>query len=143
MNNGQMKSIPLGRMEFSLVSLTAFIAFLFFTNLSCATITERISLNYNQQQGVLPIPGASNIFVKVQVTDHRTDKNKVGSKKNRFGMEMAPIIATRDVALIIGGAIEQELLTRGYKNWFGFPTCANRSRRYDVLQRFQGCFFSS
>lgn len=41
--------------------------------------------------------------------------NKVSSKKNGYGMEMAPIIATEDVAVTIRRAIEQELQARGFK----------------------------
>lgn len=39
----------------------------------------------------------------------------MSSKKNGFGMEMAPIIATEDVAITVRKAIEQELRTRGFQ----------------------------
>lgn len=85
-------------------------------NLSgCALTTDRIELQYNQQQGVAQIPGARNISINVQVTDRRQDKNKVSSKKNGFGIEMAPIIAAEDVAVTLRRAIEQELRARGFQ----------------------------
>lgn len=81
----------------------------------CALTTDRISLQYNQQQGITQIPGASSVSVNVQVTDQRQDKSKVSSKKNGFGMEMAPILATEDVAVTVRRAIEQELRARGFQ----------------------------
>ena len=45
----------------------------------------------------------------MQVNDHRPDKSKVNSKKNGFGMGMAPILAVKDVTVTIRRAIEQEL----------------------------------
>lgn len=81
----------------------------------CALTTDRISLQYNQQQGVAQIPGAGNVSVNVQVADQRQDKSKVSSKKNGFGMEMAPILAAEDVAVTVRRAIEQELRSRGFQ----------------------------
>lgn len=81
----------------------------------CALSTDRIELQYNQQQGVSQIPGANNVTVSVQVTDQRQDKSKVGSKKNGYGMEMAPILATEEVSVTIRRAIEQELHARGFQ----------------------------
>lgn len=81
----------------------------------CALTTDRIELQYNPQQGVSQIPGANNVAVNVQVVDQRQDKSKVSSKKNGFGMEMAPILATEDVAVTVRRAIEQELRTRGFQ----------------------------
>jgi uncharacterized lipoprotein len=81
----------------------------------CALTTDRIELQYNQQQGVAQIPGANNVSVNVQVADQRQDKSKVSSKKNGFGMEMAPILAIEDVAVTVRRAIEQELRARGFQ----------------------------
>lgn len=86
------------------------------TSLSgCALTTDRIELQYNQQQGVSQISGANNVSINVQVTDQRQDKSKVSSKKNGFGMEMAPILASEDVAITVSRAIEQELRARGFQ----------------------------
>lgn len=81
----------------------------------CALTTDRIELQYSQQQGIVQIPGANNVSVNVKVADQRQDKSKVSSKKNGFGMEMAPILATEDVAVTVRRAIEQELRTRGFQ----------------------------
>lgn len=81
----------------------------------CALTTDRIQLQYNQQQGVTQILGANNVTVSVKVSDQRHDKSKVSSKKNGFGMELAPILATEDVAVTVQRAIEQELRARGFQ----------------------------
>lgn len=81
----------------------------------CALTTDRIDIQYSQQQSIAQIPGANNVSVNVQVADQRQDKSKVSSKKNGFGMEMAPILASEDVAVTVRRAIEQELKTRGFQ----------------------------
>jgi uncharacterized lipoprotein len=80
----------------------------------CALTTERIDLQYKPQSGISPIAGANRVTVNVQVIDQRLEKSKVSSKKNGYGMEMAPIIANEDVTLTLRKAIEQELGSRGF-----------------------------
>lgn len=80
----------------------------------CALTTEQIAVNYNKQSAVSKIAGADNVSVNVQVTDQRSDKSKVSNKKNGYGMEMAPITASEDIAVTIRKAIEQELQSRGF-----------------------------
>ncbi|MDA8255472.1 MAG: YajG family lipoprotein [Betaproteobacteria bacterium] len=81
----------------------------------CALTTEQVELNYTQQTGVSRIAGADAVSVNVQVTDQRLDKSKVSSKKNGYGMEMAPITAAEDVAVTVRKAIEKELQARGFQ----------------------------
>lgn len=81
----------------------------------CALTTDRVDLKYNPQQGVAQIPGANNVSINVLVADQRQDKSKVSSKKNGFGMELAPIVASEDVAATVRKAIEQELRARGFQ----------------------------
>jgi uncharacterized lipoprotein len=81
----------------------------------CALTTDRIDLTYTPQLVAPAVPGANEITVAVQVIDDRQDKTKVSTKKNGYGMEMAPIIANEDVAITIRKAIETELGNRGFK----------------------------
>ena len=81
----------------------------------CALTTERIELKYNPQSAVTQMPGAKDVSVNVRVADQRQDKSKVSSKKNGFGIEMAPIIPSEDVAVTVRKAIEQELRARGFQ----------------------------
>lgn len=96
-------------------TLTVVLAFAGALLSGCALTTDRIEIQYKQQQGVAQIPGAGNVPVSVQVNDQRQDKSKVSSKKNGFGMEMAPILAAEDVSITIRRAIEQELRARGFR----------------------------
>jgi uncharacterized lipoprotein len=80
----------------------------------CALTTDRIDLAYAPQLAPPLVPGASAITVSVRVIDDRQDKTKVSSKKNGYGMEMAPIIANEDVAITVRKAIETELGNRGF-----------------------------
>lgn len=81
----------------------------------CALTVDRIDLAYVPQQGVSQLAGASGVTVDVKVTDMRPDKSKVSSKKNGYGMEMAPIVANEDVSITVRRAIEQELKSRGFQ----------------------------
>lgn len=81
----------------------------------CALTTDQVELQYTQQQGVVPVAGANNVSVNVQVNDQRSEKSKVSSKKNGFGIEMAPILAAEDVSVTVRKAIEQELQARGFQ----------------------------
>lgn len=80
----------------------------------CALTTEQIAINYNKQSAVTKVVGADNVLVNVQVADQRLDKSKVSNKKNGYGMEMAPITASEDIAVTIRKAMEQELQSRGF-----------------------------
>ncbi len=100
----------------------------------CALTTEQIAIGYTQQQGVNKIRGADKVSVNVVVVDQRSDKSKVGSKKNGYGMEMAPIVVSEDVATTIRNAIEQELIARGFqldKNMALVKIAADVTRYYN------------
>lgn len=100
-------------MNMRILAMTASFVVLSFTG--CALTTDRIELQYQQQQGVTQLPGANNVSVAVKISDLRQDKSKVSHKKNGYGMEMAPILATEDVTVTVQSAIEQELRARGFQ----------------------------
>lgn len=80
----------------------------------CALTTERIDIGYTPQVSPPNVPGASGVTVSVEVIDDRPDRSRVSSKKNGYGMEMAPILANEDVAVTVRKAIEAELGHRGF-----------------------------
>jgi uncharacterized lipoprotein len=80
----------------------------------CALTKDYIAVSYVPQSNVSRIQGAEMVKVKVQVVDSRTARDRVSVKKNGYGMEMAPILATNDVAGVLKNAIEAELTTRGF-----------------------------
>ena len=81
----------------------------------CALTKDYISLNYVAQSNVAQIAGADQVSVKIDITDLRSSKDRVGSKKNGYGQEMAAIIAKEDVTDTVKKAIETELSQRGFK----------------------------
>lgn len=80
----------------------------------CALTTATIPLSYVPQGNVSKLSGAENVIVTVMVHDQRDRKDSVGAKKNGYGMDMAPIVATNDVAILLKDAIETELTSRGF-----------------------------
>jgi len=80
----------------------------------CAITKAYIPLTYTAQANVAKVAGADRVAVTVVVLDQRLDKTSVGVKKNGYGMEMAPIIATNDVAVLLTDAIATELADRGF-----------------------------
>lgn len=81
---------------------------------SCALTKDTVSLSYTPQTGTGPVAGASATSIKVSVTDDRTERSKISTKKNGFGMEMAPTVSSRPVAEFFKSAIEAELKNRGF-----------------------------
>lgn len=93
----------------------SFFAVLVVSTLSgCALTTDRIDIQYHDSGGAL-VSGARSVTVAVHVVDQRQDRTKVGSKKNGYGMEMAPIVANEDVTITIEKAIDRELEVRGFR----------------------------
>ena len=81
----------------------------------CALTKDYVVLSYDPQVNIEKIKEADTVKVKVEISDVRTIKDKVSSKKNSYGMEMAQIIAQNDVADTLKKAIEAELKNRGFE----------------------------
>ena len=81
----------------------------------CALTTASINVPYQSITQASHVPGAGDITVAVATTDQRTTyRDRVSSKKNGYGMEMAAIIASNDIPTTVGGAFTQELAAHGY-----------------------------
>ncbi|HXE42185.1 MAG TPA: YajG family lipoprotein [Candidatus Baltobacteraceae bacterium] len=79
----------------------------------CALTEAKIPLAYQPQKSG-HLTGAENVKVTVDLIDQRDSKDAVGHKVNTYGMEMAAIVATNDVAEVVKHAIEIELVNRGF-----------------------------
>lgn len=87
-----------------------------FLNAACALTTDSIDVPYQPTQVFAPVAGAQNASVIVTGNDARTTyRDRVSTKKNGYGMEMAPILSTNDVAQTTALAIQQELASIGFK----------------------------
>lgn len=80
----------------------------------CALTKAQISINYTPQTNVTKVAGAELVNLIVQVSDLRSAKDRVGAKKNGYGMEMAPIVANEEVTETVRQAVETELKQRGF-----------------------------
>lgn len=83
---------------------------------ACALTEDTVSLQYTPMAGVTEVPGAKQAGVTVIVADARSDyRDRVSTKKNGYGMEMAAIRSDRDVTLVVKEALESELRARGFR----------------------------
>jgi uncharacterized lipoprotein YajG len=113
-----------------------------FLTSACAFTTDRIDVPYQSTNNAAPIVGASAATLSVAANDARTTyRDRVSTKKNGYGMEMAAIIATNDIPQTVGKAIEQELRARGYEIGPGHATISVAVHRF--YNDFQVGFFSS
>lgn len=92
--------------------VVANMAALLFLFTGCALTTDTIQVHYRGMKATR-LAEAEGIRVKVVVADARKDKTRVSVKKNGYGMEMAPIIAS-GVEVTLTQAIESELTGRGF-----------------------------
>ena len=93
------------------------IAFLF---TGCALTEDKIDIPYQGRGNITVVQGADKINVEVKNEDKRTVfKDRVGAKKNGYGMEMAKITPNNDVAKTFSDAVLFELENLGFKNGTG------------------------
>ncbi len=81
----------------------------------CAITTERIEVPYSPAPGAVALPGAAAVAVAVRVNDAREDKGRIGTKRNAYGLAMAPILAGEEVPITVRRALEAELRARGFQ----------------------------
>lgn len=82
----------------------------------CALTTDYVDVTYGTARPQQPIAGAQNVGLTMVSADGRTDRrDRVSSKRNGFGMDMAPIIATGDIVAETGRAISSELTAKGFR----------------------------
>jgi uncharacterized lipoprotein len=94
-----------------------FIAFVF---TGCALTEDKIDIPYQGRANITVVEGADKVNVEVKNEDKRTVfKDRVGAKKNGYGMEMGKITSNNDVAKTFSDAVLFELENLGFKNGTG------------------------
>lgn len=89
----------------------------------CALTTDKVDIRYQGRGNITVVDGANNVVVEVLSDDKRTVfRDRVGAKKNGYGMEMAPIVSVNDVAKTFGEAVAFELENLGFKLGSGGKT---------------------
>jgi len=82
----------------------------------CALTEDFVPVDYKAPANLTVVSGAGDIVVAVDGKDNRaSNKDRVSTKKNGYGMEMAPIRAQNDVVDLARRAVEQELSSLGFK----------------------------
>jgi uncharacterized lipoprotein len=81
----------------------------------CALTEDSIPVTYSAPASISVVPGANLITVSVAPKDGRVaNRDRVATKKNGYGMEMAKITASNDVVAEVGKAVEAELSSLGF-----------------------------
>lgn len=82
----------------------------------CALMTEAIDVPYRSTGAAPPVVGAGAATVSVVGADARTARrDRVSTKKNHYGVEMAAITAANDIPQTVADGIRQELAAEGYR----------------------------
>lgn len=82
---------------------------------ACATSEETIVIDYSKPAPVVTVQGAGNVTLSVEAADKRTARgDRVSSKMNGYGMEMAPIKPQNDIIELSRNAVERELAAQGF-----------------------------
>lgn len=82
----------------------------------CALTVDEIDVPYERQNILVVVPNANAVKVSVVGADQRIKyRDRVSVKKNGYGMEMAPIVATNDLARTFQSAVEYELKNAGFE----------------------------
>src|SRR5262245_57907088 len=83
----------------------------------CAIAEDRVPVDY--QPDPTPraaVPGAANVALSLSAVDKRIQYNdRIGTKKNGYGMEMARIVSTNSVVDLVRTSLEQELKAEGFR----------------------------
>lgn len=82
----------------------------------CALTEDVVDISFAPATPAVERAAAKDIQVKVSSSDQRTAyQDRVSSKKNGYGMEMAAIRASRPVPEIVRAALEAGLAAQGYQ----------------------------
>lgn len=86
----------------------------------CALTEDRINFPYKGRGNNTVVQGADKVNVELKHEDKRTVfKDRLGTKKNGYRMEMAKIVSENDIAKTFSDAVLFELENLGFKNGTG------------------------
>jgi uncharacterized lipoprotein YajG len=92
---------------------------------ACALAEDKETLAYVPNEAVAPVPGAQGVVLAVSAKDARVQfTDRISTKKNGYGMEMARITSTNDVVELVRSSVERELKAEGFTIGQGGSTVA-------------------
>lgn len=82
---------------------------------ACALSEDKVAVDYVPVDGTEAVAGAPAVTLEVSASDQRAQyRDRIGTKKNGYGMEMARIVATNDVVDLVRSGVEQGLKAQGF-----------------------------
>jgi uncharacterized lipoprotein YajG len=83
----------------------------------CALSEDKVPVDYVADPTPrAAVAGAESVTLSVTAADKRTQYNdRIGTKKNGYGMEMARIVSTNNVVDLVRTSLEQELKAEGFR----------------------------
>jgi len=83
----------------------------------CAVVEDKVPIDYvSQVSAPAPVPGAENVLITVSARDRRAQLgDRVSTKKNGYGMEMARIVSANDVVDLVRTSVESEFKAQGFR----------------------------
>ncbi len=116
-------------------------AILLFLLNACALTVATIDVEYKPDAAAKALPDAKSVVVNLDVQDVRTSyQDRVSSKKNGYGMEMAAIVSKRDVRSMVMDAFRTELELRGFS--IGESPVSVQTNIHKFYSDFKVGFFS-
>ena len=116
-------------------------AVLLFLLNACALTVDTIDVEYKPDVAAKVRPDAKSVVVNLDVQDVRTSyQDRVSSKKNGYGMEMAAIVSKRDVRSMVMDAFRTELKLRGFS--IGESPVSVQTNIHKFYSDFKVGFFS-
>lgn len=81
----------------------------------CAITEDKVPIDYVPATEAAPLPGAAGVTLTLSATDARQQRaDRISTKRNGYGMEMARIVSTNDVVVLVKVAIEREFRAEGF-----------------------------
>jgi uncharacterized lipoprotein len=116
-------------------------AILLFLLSACALTVDTIDVQYKSSPAARIVPAEESVVVDLDVQDVRTSYlDRVSSKKNGYGMEMAAIVSKRDVRSMVIDAFRTELKQRGFS--IGESSVSVQANIHKFYSDFKVGFFS-
>jgi uncharacterized lipoprotein YajG len=81
----------------------------------CALVEDAVPVTYSAPANISVVEGAKAVTLGVKTQDGRvSNRDRISTKKNGYGVEMAKITASNDVVAEVGKAVETELSSLGF-----------------------------
>lgn len=110
---------------------------------ACALNEDKVPVDYVSatSPGTGVLPGAADVAIVLTAIDQRSAYgDRISTKRNGYGMEMARILATNDVVELVRGSLERELTALGFRTGaVGLPV---RVELRNFYNNFKVGFFS-